>query len=62
MRSEFFLLANGSATQRSSATLSGTTGRQKEKGASSLFLSRAALRLLPEQIHAARFLVKYELV
>ena len=34
----------------------------KEKGASSLFLSRAALRLLPEQIHAARFLVKYELV
>ena len=25
-------------------------------------LSRAALRLLPEQIHAARFLVKYELV
>ena len=34
----------------------------KEKGASSLFLSRAALHLLPEQIHAARFLVKYELV
>ena len=34
----------------------------KEKGASSLFLSRAALRLLPEQIHAARFLLKYELV
>ena len=34
----------------------------KEKGTNSLFLSRAALRLLPEQIHAARFLVKYELV
>ena len=34
MRSEFFILANGSETQRSSATLSGTTGRQKGKGAS----------------------------
>ena len=28
MRSEFFILANGSETQRSSATLSGTSGRQ----------------------------------
>ena len=35
MRREFFTLANGSATQRSSATLSGTTGRQRGKDASS---------------------------
>ena len=36
MRSEFFLLANGSEMQRSSATLNGTTERQREKGASKL--------------------------
>ena len=35
MRREFFTLANGSATQRSSATLSGTTGRLRGKDASS---------------------------
>ena len=34
MRREFFLLANGSEMQRSSATLNETTGRQKEKDAS----------------------------
>ena len=35
MRREFFLLPNANETQRSSATLSGMSGRQKEKGASS---------------------------
>jgi len=34
MRREFFILANVNETQRSSATLSGMSGRQKEKGAS----------------------------
>ena len=34
----------------------------KEKGAKSMFLSRTALKLLPEQILAARFLVKYSLI
>ena len=34
----------------------------KEKGANSIFISRAALHLMPDLIHAARFLVKYELV
>ena len=34
MRREFFVLANGSEMQRSSATLNGTTGRQNGKGAS----------------------------
>ena len=34
MRSEFFALANANETQRSSATLSGMSGRQKGKGAS----------------------------
>ena len=35
MRREFFLLPNANETQRSNATLSGMSGRQKEKGASS---------------------------
>ena len=35
MRREFFLLPNANETQRSSATLSGMSGRQKEKGACS---------------------------
>ena len=35
MRREFFLLPNANETQRSSATLSGMSGRQEEKGASS---------------------------
>ena len=34
MRGEFFILANVNGTQRSSATLSGMSGRQKGKGAS----------------------------
>ena len=34
----------------------------KEKGTGSIFISRAALRLMPDLIYAARFLVKYELV
>lgn len=34
----------------------------KEKGASSVFLSRTALKLMPELVYAARFLVKYEFV
>ena len=34
MRREFFILANVNETQRSSATLSGMSGRQKGKGAS----------------------------
>lgn len=34
----------------------------KEKGADSVFLSRGAVRLLPEHIMAARFLDKYELI
>ena len=34
MRREFFALANGSEMQRSSATLNGTTERQRGKGAS----------------------------
>ena len=34
MRREFFVLANGSEMQRSSATLNGTTGRQSGKDAS----------------------------
>lgn len=34
----------------------------KEKGASSVFLSRTALRLMPEPVYAARFLVKYNLI
>ena len=33
MRREFFILANVNETQRSSATLSGMSGRQKGKGA-----------------------------
>ena len=36
MLCEFFALANGSEMQRSSATLNGMTGRQREKGASKL--------------------------
>ena len=32
MRREFFILANVNETQRSSATLSGMSGRQKGKG------------------------------
>ena len=36
MRCEFFVLTNGSEMQRSSATLNGMTGRQREKGASKL--------------------------
>ena len=34
MRSEFFALANANETQRSSATLSGMSGRKRGKGAS----------------------------
>ncbi len=34
----------------------------KEKGASSVFLSRTALKLMPELVYAARFLVKYEFI
>lgn len=34
----------------------------KEKNANSLFLTRSAVKLLPEQILAARFLVKYRLI
>ena len=36
MRREFFTLTNASEMQRSSATLNGTTERQREKGASKL--------------------------
>ena len=36
MLCEFFDLANRSEMQRSSATLNGMTGRQREKGASKL--------------------------
>ena len=34
----------------------------KEKGPQSIFLSRAAVKLLPDIIHAASFLVKYQLI
>ena len=34
MRREFFILANVNETQRNSATLSGMSGRQNEKGTS----------------------------
>ena len=34
----------------------------KEKGSQSIFLSRAAVKLLPDIIHAASFLVKYQLI
>ena len=34
----------------------------KEKGTQSIFLSRAAVKLLPDIIHAASFLVKYQLI
>ncbi|MEI3426987.1 MAG: hypothetical protein V8R10_10280 [Christensenellales bacterium] len=37
MRREFFTLANANETQRSSATLSGMSGRQRGKGTSSWF-------------------------
>ena len=36
MRSEFFALANANETQRSGATLSGMSGRKREKFASHL--------------------------
>lgn len=34
----------------------------KEKGASSIFVSRSAVHLFPELVNAARFLLKYELI
>ena len=34
----------------------------KDKGADSIFVSRAAIRLMPEQVAAARFLAKYNLI
>lgn len=34
----------------------------KERGSSSIFLSRTAIRLMPEIIHAASFLVKHKLI
>lgn len=34
----------------------------REKGASSIFVSRSAVRLFPDLVNAARFLLKYELI
>ena len=34
----------------------------REKGTESIFLSRSMVRLFPQQLLAARFLVKYDLV
>ena len=34
----------------------------KEKGKESIFSSKAASKLIPEQVHAAKFLVKYNLI
>lgn len=34
----------------------------KEKGADSIFLKRSMVRLFPQQLLAARFLVKYDMV
>ena len=34
----------------------------KEKGASSIFVSRSAVHLFPDIVNAGRFLLKYELI
>ena len=53
MRSEFFILANGSETQRSGATLSGTSGRQNGKGTSRRRRRMQEIVLQAEVVHAA---------